>query len=373
MLSKEIHRYIKGALFILGIGFIGIAILVAGRFISDSSHTDQLKSVSVSYPTFQPTVVENQAYRTGYTPGLPGIDQIFLEDHTWIATLSAEHVHTMIATGDVIPARTVNYKTITYNNFLWAWEETADFLQSADITFINLETPLIPNCPIMNDGFTFCGDERHIEGLRFAGVDVANLGNNHIGNFGAEAVESTVALLSSKSIVPVGVQNPQYIMADGIRFAFLGYNDIGRQGVVAHLDDGTFEDDIRIASHNADVVVVQPHWGIEYTHEPSNRQIEMAHRMIDAGADIIIGNHPHWVQPVEFYKDGVIVYAHGNFIFDQMWSDKTTQGVIGKYTFYDSHLIDIQFTPIIIEDYGRARYATISESQQIINSLKLNK
>jgi poly-gamma-glutamate capsule biosynthesis protein CapA/YwtB (metallophosphatase superfamily) len=91
---------------------------------------------------------------------------------------------------------------------------------------------------------------------------------------------------------------------------------------------------------------------------------------IDAGADLIIGNHPHWVQGVEFYKGKCITYAHGNFIFDQMWSQETREGVLGKYVFNADGLVDVQFYPIIIDDYAQARFADAVEADMILQRMK---
>jgi len=320
-----------------------------------------------------------------FSPSPLSLDRIFSEDHTWIATLAAERVRTVIATGDVLLARAVNLRMIRYNNFLWPFEKTADILRSADITVINLETPLIKNCPVTAEGMIFCGDQRNVEGLVFSGVDVVNIANNHMGNWGQEGVDDTVAILSAGDLTPVGHVNPVYAnggnkpadaeaMAgkgdtEGMKFAFLGYNDVGKQTGIRHVDDGTFEDDIRLAKKNADIVFVSFHWGVEYTHNPTDRQIDIAHRAIDAGADLVIGNHPHWIQPSEIYKEKLIVYSHGNFIFDQMWSQKTREGIVGRYTFYDETLIDAEFFPVVIEDFGQPRWADEREKKRIIDEI----
>ncbi|EKD67007.1 MAG: hypothetical protein ACD_48C00640G0003, partial [uncultured bacterium] len=94
-------------------------------------------------------------------------------------------------------------------------------------------------------------------------------------------------------------------------------------------------------------------WGEEYTATPSARQKELAHFIIDSGADLILGNHPHWIQPPEVYSGKYIMYAHGNTIFDQMWSEETKIGVIGKYTFSGMRLVDVEFIPTYIQDYGQ--------------------
>ena len=264
---------------------------------------------------------------------------------------------TLIATGDIIPARSVNYKTITYKDFTWAWKNIASILESGDITVINLESPLLSNCPITNDGFIFCGDKRHIEGLVYAGVDVATLANNHIGNYGKKGIDETVKFLRSRGIDVTGIdEEPAIRVVNKIRAGFLAYNDIGaKEEGVSWADTSVMEREIQELRNKVDVLVVSMSWGEEYTATPSARQKELAHFIIDSGADFILGNHPHWIQPVEVYQGKYIVYAHGNTIFDQMWSEETKKGVIGKYTFSGMRLINVEFIPTYIEDYGQPK------------------
>ena len=113
------------------------------------------------------------------------------------------------------------------------------------------------------------------------------------------------------------------------------------------------EKEIQKLRNTVDVLVVSMSWGEEYTATPSARQKELAHFIIDSGADLILGNHPHWIQPVEIYQGKYIVYAHGNTIFDQMWSEETKIGVIGKYTFSGMRLQNVEFIPTYIKDYGQ--------------------
>jgi hypothetical protein len=154
------------------------------------------------------------------------LDRIFSRDHSWVKNLPQEKVVTMIATGDVIPARSVNYKMVTGHGFRWPFEKTADVLSAADLTVINLETPLLSGCKLTNEGMIFCGDVRAVEGFIFAGVDVATLGNNHAGNYYVEGVEETKRILTQAGIVPLS-EGAAYKEVKGTKFAFLAYNDIG--------------------------------------------------------------------------------------------------------------------------------------------------
>lgn len=280
------------------------------------------------------------------------------KDNTW----------TLIATGDVIPARSVNYKTILYKDFTWAWKDIAPLLKTGDITVINLESPLLSDCPITNDGFTFCGDKRHIEGLVYAGVDVATLANNHIGNYGKRGIDETTQLLRSNGIDVAGIdEEPPIRNINNIRVGFLAYNDIGaKEEEVSWADTGVMEKEIQQLRNKVDVVVVSMSWGVEYTATPSARQKELAHVIIDSGADLVLGNHPHWIQPVEIYQGKYIVYAHGNTIFDQMWSEETKIGVIGKYTFSGMRLINVEFIPTYIKDYGQPILLTGEAKEKVL-------
>lgn len=306
-----------------------------------------------------------------YLPAPPTIEAIFQDDHLWTATLSAKLIRTIVVTGDVIPARSVNYRTVLLNNFHWPFEYIADKLKNSDITFVNLESPLIAGCPLTNSGMIFCSDERHIDGLRFAGIDVVSLANNHISNYGKAGIESTIKSLEEVNVLPVGLGMPVYKDIRGLRFAFLAFNDIGDS--IDPIDTANKEKiylQISQAKKINNVVIIAFHWGIEYTDQPSSRQKELAHFAIDTGADLVVGNHPHWIQPIEIYNNKVIIYAHGNLVFDQMWSEKTREGVIGRYTFYDKKLIDVEFTPIIIYDFGQPRLADEVSKKRILDGMR---
>jgi poly-gamma-glutamate synthesis protein (capsule biosynthesis protein) len=306
-----------------------------------------------------------------WNPPAVNLDSIFSEDHTWISTIPSDKKWTLVATGDIIPARSVNQQTVKRNDFTWGWKNIMPILQSGDMTLINLESPLVPNCPVTVEGMIFCGDQRHIVGLKAGKVTIANFANNHMGNYGVKGIEETKKILEDNDIKISGLGNPSIVEIQGIKVAFLGFDDIGPNvPPVAPADDEAMKKAIIEAKNASDIVIVSMSWGVEYTDKPSDRQKELAHFIIDNGADLIIGNHPHWIQPVEFYKGKVIMYAHGNTIFDQMWSEKTKEGVIGKYTFYGKDLVDIEFIPTYIKDYGQPEVLTSGKKDTILQSLK---
>jgi poly-gamma-glutamate synthesis protein (capsule biosynthesis protein) len=286
--------------------------------------------------------------------------------------LSGDKLIRLTATGDVIPARGVNWLVVSKKDFTYPFQKTADFLKNSDLTLINLEAPLISNCPLLSTGFTFCGDSRHIEGLLFAGVDVANISNNHIGNFGSSGITQTKTLLDSNSIGWSGFGNLAIKEVKGTRFGFLGYNGVGPK-----INREQAAKEISESRPKVDVLIISVHWGDEYVAIPQiapgvapDNPIEIGHLFIDSGADLVIGNHPHWVQGVELYKDKLITYAHGNFIFDQTWSEETQEGVVGTYTFYGESLVNASYKPIVVDKSYQPVFIEGERATKIIKQMR---
>lgn len=286
-------------------------------------------------------------------PVLPklSLESIFASKSASLAELDQNKIVKLVATGDVITARGANWPAVKSGNYHINWEKTADFLRTGDITLINLETPLFKDCALQSTGTTFCGKDRHVEGIAWAGVDVASLANNHIDDYGPAGIEATQKLLSGKGILWSGFGHLATKEVKGMKFGFLSYN-----ALVPAFPRTAVAAEIAKFKPSVDILVVSIHWGNEYVAYPEkapgvapDNPRELAHLIIDAGADLIIGNHPHWVQGVEFYKEGFVTYAHGNFIFDQTWSEETKEGVVGEYTFYDRRLIAVRFLPTKFE------------------------
>ncbi len=272
-------------------------------------------------------------------------------------TSSPAQTWTLISTGDIMLGRFVNVQTQAKNNFLWPWEKTAAVLKSADLTLINLENPLVQHCPPSSTGMLFCAPPEHLEGLKFAGVDLVSLANNHSENWGQEGIENTTSLLQGANIKVLGLVNPQFATVKGQIIAFLAYNDLNQRGqVIQSSTDQNLKEQIPKAKEKSDLVIIFFHWGEEYTHQPTPRQKHLARLAIDLGADIILGNHPHWTQEPEYYQEKLIIYSHGNFIFDQNWSQKTSEGFISRLSFQENKLIKTEILPIIIKDNAQPQF-----------------
>ncbi len=357
---------------VLGLALAGGAFLLLQPAARSGPHTqgigDHTASPSpVPSPSPSPPPVLSLASIFDSPPDLAGIDP--------------KRVVTMVVTGDVIPARNVNEQMLNRNDFLWPFRQTVDYLKSGDLEFINLEAPLVSGCVRFNAGFKpFCGDPRFVDGLTYAGVSVSNLSNNHLTNYGQPGTDSTIKLLTDHNIQPAGIGLVGHLTVKGVRFAFLGFNGVG-----AHVNPVELKREITLARPNADVVVAQFHWGKEYVLTPQSTGDSIApddprvigHLAVDDGADLVIGNHPHAVQGVEIYKGRLITYAHGNFVFDQMWTPDPGQedprnGVVGKYTFIDGTLAAVSYQPTRIFDYGQPRFLTGADAAAVMARMKLS-
>lgn len=250
---------------------------------------------------------------------------------------------TVVAVGDIMLGRAVNAKMRQDNDFLSPFIYTANYLKTADLTFGNLESPFFDNCPTRTDGMVFCADYKAIEGLKFSGFDVLNLANNHILNYGKDGLNQTLDLLNQNKIVPV-YQEPQIITLKNTRIGFLGFN------LLLENNEDKILKAVRELKSKTDLVVVSLHWGNEYQTKPPQSQINLAHKIVDNGADLIIGHHPHVIQPTEEYKGKLILYSLGNFVFDQPWSEPTKKGLVAKITFENNKITKTEYRQVYIKN-----------------------
>jgi hypothetical protein len=166
------------------------------------------------------------ADRSGRLPALT-LQNLF--HPTYVVPDDPTKVRTLLVTGDIIPARGVAYFAAVRHDYLWPFRPTADYTKNADITYINLESPLVPNCPVSPaESFTFCGDQRFVNGLTFMGAKVANLANNHLSNYGAQGITQTDQLLQQHGILTSGLGPVAVIDVRGLKFGFIGFNGVGR-------------------------------------------------------------------------------------------------------------------------------------------------
>ena len=301
---------------------------------------------------------------------------------------------TIVAVGDVMLSRMVGERIRLIGDPKAPFLETAEILEKADITFCNLESPFYDDDLLDEEWLIFGAEPTTIEGLKYAGFDIVSLANNHFGDQGVAGMLFTFTHLNENRIEYIGAgkneekaREPKIIERNGVKFAFLGYNDVKpaiqkgymatseKPGVAVLTKDNLMED-IKRAKERAQVVIVSIHWGIEYETSPTERQITFAHLAIDSGASLVLGHHPHVIQPLEEYKDGYIFYSLGNFVFDQMWSEETRKGLIAEIIFEDGQIKKVETMEVVIYDSYQPRpvspYALSFPRQQVLLELYNN-
>ncbi len=243
-----------------------------------------------------------------------------------------------------------------------------DLVSGADIAIANFENPAPDKYRFHAHGTVFSANPAYIAGLAKAGIDWVSLANNHIGDAGRTGILQTMANLDKRGILHSGAgknttdaHKPALLEAGGQTIAILGYDTIAAYYAAgastpgsARMTSATLKADVAAARKaGADIVIVFPHWGIEYKATPTASQKRLAHAAIDAGADLVIGNHPHWAEAMEVYKGKPIWYALGNFVFDQTWSEPTMEGITLELTFNGTELVQVRMRPHLI--LGRAQ------------------
>ena len=316
---------------------------------------------------------------------LDGVDPVRDPAHYRLLVPGAapETVTTAIAFGDIMTSRTVDKKMVALNDFLSPFRSVGPALAAADLAFGNFEGTISHDARPQPGGTRFVSRIKAIDGFRFAGLDFLSLANNHIGDYGAGTLRETVALLRGAGIAVAGAgadlagaREPAVVVRNGVRFGFVSFNAIigtpeatpnsaGAERIemapwfpFSAQDLARVVEDVRTARKKADVVIVFPHWGQEYTARPNADQVRVAHALIDAGADMLIATHPHWVQGAEIYKGHLIAYSLGNFVFDQTWSVETQQGAALQLVWWGHRLVSASFVPVQIEDAHRPRFVS---------------
>lgn len=197
-----------------------------------------------------------------------------------------------------------------------------DVLTKDDLTIANLETTLTntnqkPDKSFQKAPFFFKGEPGYAHILREEGIEVVDLANNHSMDFLDTGYRDTISALSRANIDSFGYDRSCIVPKKGVKIGFLGYNPLGplEEGVDIPALKAQIRADIAKLRKNCALVVVSFHWGKENAQQPNQLQVELGHWAIDLGADLVLGHHPHVIQPIEKYNNKYIVYSLGNFCF----------------------------------------------------------
>jgi poly-gamma-glutamate capsule biosynthesis protein CapA/YwtB (metallophosphatase superfamily) len=271
----------------------------------------------------------------------------------------------------------------------------APHLRSSDLTVGNLESTLSDDGPPQQGSDSFSAAPAVLDALAGAGVDALSLANNHTGDHGDPALLETVAAFRGHRIESFGAgrdlraaTRAAVLTRNGIRFGFLGFNAIGetpratprtpgalsvwmppRTGPLNRADLAHVVDTTRRLAERVDVVVVLPHWGTQYTHVAEPVQSFVGRRLVDAGADLVVGGHPHWVQGLERYDGAVIAHSLGNLVFDMDFMEQTMEGVTLTARFRGDRLRGVELTPYRLDTTFTPRRVTGPAARAILRDV----
>lgn len=231
-----------------------------------------------------------------------------------------------------------------------------------------------------------------IDGLELAGFDLVSLANNHVGDYGRRAMLQTFAELDDSTVGYFGAgadlsraRRPAVITDGAITIGFIGTESIGETPAATGRRAGTnrldmpprtgpldraaldrITGDIRRLADRVDLVIIVPHWGTQYTHVPEPSQRQAARAFAEAGADLIIGGHPHWVQGWETFGDTTVVHSLGNFVFDMDFQTKTRDGILVEIVAWDGVVKAVEPVPYRIDAAFTPRPASAARAASIL-------
>ena len=286
----------------------------------------------------------------------------------------------LVAVGDILLSRTVEERMNQYG-VEFPFAVTGDLLRSADIVVGNLECPLSTRGEPIDKRFPFRAHPRNLAALSWAGVDIVSLANNHLLDFGGEAMKDTLEGLRDSGILWVGAglseeeaHRPVIVEVRGVKIAFLAYAAIRWKGSpevptetrVAFAEIDRVGEDVRRAKEQADLVVVIMHLGTEYQSQPDAEQLAVSQAAVEAGATLVIGHHPHLVQETTSYLEGFIAYSLGDFVFDMPWEE---EGAILRAFFTADGLERAEVIPVKIVDGVQPRPLLDEEGDPVVHTV----
>jgi len=242
----------------------------------------------------------------------------------------------LLFVGDLMFDRGIRYYALKNGGNEFIFDKISKVLLENDLVVANLEGPItgaksmsITAKSDQPESITFTFDPSLARTLFNENIRMVDLGNNHILNFGLQGVEETEKYLNRAGVEYFGApQTKQSIIKDinGIKIAFVSYNYYEFRGDLAKAQKAAI-DEIKKVRPLADIVIVLCHWGDEYKLNNNEAQKILAHQFIDQGTDLVIGSHPHVIQPIEIYNGKRIYYSLGNFIFDQYFDENVRNGL----------------------------------------------
>lgn len=304
--------------------------------------------------------------------------------------------------GDIVPGRNVDLKMQHYGDYTHPFLKIAKTLSRFDVTVANLEGNLSDTLPHPTDPhtFTFVSSPKMVDGLTMSGIDVVSLANNHScwnsEGWGTQGLTDTIAALKSGGMPHFGAgadlaeaRAPFAATAQNKKIAIYGIDgvtanttsDDGLAGIVYGSNKGNsgyvgagdgqpgtnpfltdqFVGDIQALAKSHDIVIPYFHFGVEYVDVPPQWATSGARAAVEAGATMVVSNHPHVIQGMEIHKGVPIVYSVGNFIFDQMFSVQVREGSILEIVIRGGKVVGLRPRGVEIEDFNQPRLMSLGE------------
>ena len=303
-------------------------------------------------------------------------------------------VVTTTIVGDIMLGRRVGDSLERRGDPSAVFRPLAKRLASADITVGNLESTLSKSGAPRQGGDSFGADTSVLAGLRLAGIDLLSVANNHLGDYGSDAIVETLDKLTDAGFRTVGAgtnlaraTKPVVITVDGVRVGFVATDSIGETPAAGRDSPGTNRIDApprtgpldrqaldRVADSvrdlDAHVVIALPHWGTQYTNRPERSQRRIARALADAGVDVVVGGHPHWVQGWESIGDATVVHSLGNFIFDMDFMKETNEGIVVEIVSRGGRVVAIKPVPYVIDARFTPRPASRNRAEDIFERIR---
>ena len=296
---------------------------------------------------------------------------------------------TFASTGDLMFAREVGTFVDAHGGAA-ALANVADELSAPDVTIANVEAPLTndESDALIGKDVYWMSRPAGIDALKAAGIDVVSLANNHIMDYGAAGLRDTLEALDGAGILHAGAgltestaSEPAELEVNGVRIAFFSWTDIipdnflaygeGAGVVSARMNMADACKRVSEAKETHDIVIVAMHWGVEYQAYIDEAQQQVpAHQLVDAGADVIVGNHPHVIEGIEFYNGALISYSQGDFVCDH-YSQETGESFILNFTLTQDGVRDVSATPVYLDDeHGIPSIVTGDHAHSILTRLE---
>lgn len=313
----------------------------------------------------------------------------------------------LLLTGDImLGGEFLKFKNEQNVDYEYPFRNLKRVFEEADVVFGNLECPLSKDGVIRADKSSILyAPPDSINALKYLDYNIISLGNNHINDYGEGGLIKTTEILKNEKIPFFGAgrnikeANKEVIIGrTGLKICFLGYttDETHVKSIIADADTAgcVFYDfkkigeDIERVKSQSDIICISLHWGHEYYLYPSPEQVELAHQIIDAGAHIVIGHHPHIIQGFERYKRGIIFYSLGNFFFPDFynkfgdlhkWQEESNKSIIAKCEISNGKVgeVEILFSfmnadyQVVILD-GKDEKGAIFETAEISKEIKRN-